>query len=198
MAKDSGLSEILPVVLIGGAAWVAWSLYQSYQAGLTSSATAAAPATTPASSTSTQTPAAPAPAASPAVVIPAGFTVTPGTNNSWRGTVTYNGSPTTFNVILANAGNSSGVVWNTAGTDVTALLGAANVTTLVNAFQQASTAYTVAGGAPAPAGAATVIVAPQAVLPKKVITLPAVFNTATTGASGSGLELARLGPPLSR
>jgi hypothetical protein len=169
MAKDSGLSEILPVVLIGGAAWVAWSLYQSYQAGLTSAA--AAPAT-PASPASTQTPSAPAPASSPAVVIPAGFTVIPGANNSWQGTVTYNGSPTTFNVILANAGNSSGVVWNTAGTDVTALLGAANVTTLVNAFQQASTAYTVAGGAPAPAGAATVIVAPQAVLPQRVILTP--------------------------
>lgn len=148
MAQSNGLSEILPIVLIGGAAWVAWSLYQSYQAGLTSAAAPATPATpaTPAASPSTtQTPAAPAPAASPAIVIPAGFTVTPDINSSYKGTVTYNGSPATFNVILGNAGNSVGVVYNSSGADVTALLGAANVTTLVNAFQAAANQATITG-----------------------------------------------------
>ena len=169
MAQQNTLGEIVPIVLLGGAAWVAWSLYQSYQAGLVAAASAPAGSTPPASSTSTQTPAAPAPASSPAIVIPAGFTVKPDVNNSWKGTVTYNGSPTTLNVILANAGNSSGVVYNSAGADVTALLGAANVATLVNAFQQASNTYTVSGGTLPPAGTPVAIKVPATVLTQRVI-----------------------------
>jgi hypothetical protein len=148
MAQQNALGEIVPILLIGGAAWVAWSIYQSYQS--TAAATPATPATPAApATTTTQTPAAPAPAASPAIVIPAGFTVTPDVNNSYRGTVTYNGSPATLNVILANAGDSTGVVYNSAGTDVTALLGAANVATLVNAYQIAANNLAIGGAAPA-------------------------------------------------
>ena len=131
MAQSGGIGEIIPIILIGGAAWVAWSLYQSYQAGQFSTV-AAPPSGGSTGTTSTTTV---APPATPAVIIPAGFTVTPDVNNSYKGTVTFNGAPTSFNVILANAGNATGVVWNSAGQDVTATLGAANVTTLVNAFQ---------------------------------------------------------------
>ena len=156
MAQQNALGEIVPIVLIGGAAWVAWSLYQSYQAGLVAAAASAPAGSTPVSpavpaapaspsSTSTATPAAPAPSASPAIVIPAGFTVTPDINASYKGTVTYNGALATFNVILGNAGNSAGVVYNSAGQDVTALLGAANVATLVNAFQTAANNATITG-----------------------------------------------------
>ena len=123
MSQQNALGEIVPIVLLAGGAWVAWSLYQSYQAGLTASVAAAsgpgAPATPAAPAITT-----PATPAVPAIIIPAGFTVTPDVNNSWRGTVTYNGSPATLNVILANAGNSSGVVYNSDGQDVTAHLGA--------------------------------------------------------------------------
>jgi hypothetical protein len=134
----------MSIVLLAGGAWVAWSLWQSYQAGLTTAATTATPAT-PATSASATTPATPAPSTTPTIVIPAGFSVVTDINNSYRGTVTYNGTPTSFNVILANAGQSTGVVFNTSGTDVTALLGPANVTTLVNAFQSAVNTETVAG-----------------------------------------------------
>jgi hypothetical protein len=172
MAQQNALGEIVPILLIGGAAWVAWSIYQSYQS--TAAPTPAAPATpaTPAAPATTQTPAAPAPAASPAIVIPAGFTVTPDVNNSYRGTVTYNGSPATLNVILANAGDSTGVVYNSAGTDVTALLGAANVATLVNAYQIAANNLAIGGGAAPATG--IVIPVPAAVSLQRLQPVPII------------------------
>jgi hypothetical protein len=169
--QQNALSEIGPILLIGGAAWVAWLIYQSYQATYQATAAPATPAT-PAAPATTQTPAAPAPAASPAIVIPAGFTVTPDVNNSYRGTVTYNGSPATLNVILANAGDSTGVVYNSAGTDVTALLGAANVATLVNAYQIAANNLAI-GGAVAPA-TGIVIPVPAAVSLQRLQPVPII------------------------
>ena len=139
--SGGGIGEIIPIILIGGAAWVAWSMYQSYQAGQFSTVAPPAGGGSPVPPATTT----PAPPSTPAVIIPAGFTVTPDINGAFKGTVTFNGSPTSFDVILANVGNASGVVWNSAGQDVTAVLGAANVTTLVNAFQAAVNQAKVAG-----------------------------------------------------
>ena len=151
MAQHDEMGSIIQVVLIGGAAWIAWNLYTAYVLGQQSAAiqgTAPVQVPVPAPTTTTTPPAATAPATPPSVppiIIPAGFTVTPDINNSYKGTVTYNGSPATLNVILANAGATSGVVYNSTGQDITALLGPANVTTLVNAYQAAANAATVSG-----------------------------------------------------
>jgi len=129
MAKDGG-GDILTIVLIGGGAWLAWNLYQGYLAAQYAAASAAAtPPATPATTTA-------APPATPAIIIPANFTVTPDVNNSFKGIVTYNGYPTSFNLIFSG-GQATGEVFNSAGNDVTQQLGAANVTTLVNAFNAA-------------------------------------------------------------
>jgi hypothetical protein len=135
--QGGGFAEVLQFALFAGVALVAWNLYTAYQLGQ------AQASTTP--STPTSTPTTTATTSVPAIVIPANFSVVIDVNNSLRGTVTYNGTPTSFNVIPANAGASTGVVYNTSGQDVTALLGPANVTTLVNAFNAAAASEKVSG-----------------------------------------------------
>lgn len=140
MAQSSGGGNILTIVLIGGAAWIGWNIYQSYLAAQAAAAAPPTPAPTPAPTA--------APTPTPQIVIPANFSVTPDINNSLKGTVTYNGQLTSFNVIIPSggyAGQTSGVVYNSQGQDVTALLGSANVQTLVNAFQAAQNQATITG-----------------------------------------------------
>lgn len=177
MAQSSGggIGEILPILLIGGAAWVAWSMYQSYEAGVVAAAAAAAPpaggtSTTGTSTTGTSTTGTTSTtsgSSTPTIVIPAGFSVAPDINGAYKGTVTYNGSPATLDVIL-----SSGQVYNTAGSDITTLLGSANVTTLINAFQTAVNAGIVAG-TPGFSGLGQFIAVPSTLLTRKVIPIPA-------------------------
>lgn len=172
MAQSGGIGEILPILLIGGAAWVAWSMYQSYEAGVVAAAAAAVPPAGGTSTTGTSTTGTTSTtggSSTPTIVIPAGFSVAADINNSYKGTVTYNGSPATFNVILANAGQPANVVYNSAGADITALLGPANVTTLVNAFQAAANQATITGVS----GFGQFIAVPSAVLARKVIPIPA-------------------------
>lgn len=137
MAQSSG-GEIVTLLLVGGAAWIGWNIYQSYLAAQYAAAAAAsAPPQQPSTPAATPT--------TPEVVIPANFTVTPtGINNAFSGTVTYNGSPTNFSLIFSG-GQATGQVYNSAGSDVTAQLGAANVTTLVNAFNAAVQAELIQG-----------------------------------------------------
>lgn len=139
MAQSSGGGgEIVTLLLVGGAAWIGWNIYQSYLAAQYAAAVAAsAPPQQPSTPAATPT--------TPEVVIPANFTVTPtGINNAFSGTVTYNGSPTNFSLIFSG-GQATGQVYNSAGSDVTAQLGAANVTTLVNAFNAAVQAELIQG-----------------------------------------------------
>lgn len=139
MAQSSAGGQILTIVLIGGAAWIGWNIYQSYLAAQYAAAAPPTPApSTP--STATTTPA----AATPQIVIPANFSVTPDINDSFRGTVTYNGLPATFNLIFSG-GQATGQVFNSAGTDVTATLGTQNVQTLVAAYNAAVNAELIAG-----------------------------------------------------
>jgi hypothetical protein len=168
MAQSNGIGEVIQFALLGVGAWIAWNIYEAYvlgQSSVTAPATPAVPAT----------PATPAPSSTPSIVIPANFSVTSDINNSYKGQVTYNGSPATFNVIIANAGASSGVVYNSSGQDVTALLGAANVQTLVNAYQAAVNTETVAGTLSGFSGLGQFIRVPSPVFPRRVIRVPVVM-----------------------
>jgi len=164
MAKDGGSgSDITSILLMVGGAAAAYWYITSYgpngagSAGNVSwwttwfggtAATAAttpvtAPVPTPISSSggsgsgtgSGTPPITPIAAPTPVIQFPANFTVAPDINNSLKGTVLYNGLATPINVILANAGNATGVVWNAQGQDITAILGAALVAQIAQAFQ---------------------------------------------------------------
>ena len=165
MAQSGGneFAEVLQFALFAGVAWVAWNLYESYQLGQASATTTAPASGTSTSTTSTGS----TTAATPQIVIPANFSVAADINNSYKGTVTYNGSPATFNVILANAGQSSNVVYNSSGADVTSLLGPANVTTLVNAFQAAVNQQTITGVSGLGAALPAIITPHRILLPRR-------------------------------
>lgn len=80
--------------------------------------------------------------AAPALQIPGGFTVTTDINNALKGTVMLNGVPTTLDVIVPPGGyngQTSGVVFDTNGTDVTWSLGPAVVSDLVASYVQTAT-----------------------------------------------------------
>jgi hypothetical protein len=164
MANSSGgIGEVLPIVLLAGAAWF---IYETFFSTTTVAATTPAVPATP--TTTTTTP----PVATTNIVIPAGFTVTPDINNSWKGTVTYNGSPATFNLIYSG-GAPTGQVFSSAGADVTATLGSANVTALVNAFQNASNVFIAQGGnVPAGMGQYVPIRVPHAIMPRRTVPVP--------------------------
>jgi hypothetical protein len=85
--------------------------------------------------------AAPQSAPVPALQIPGGFTVTTDINNALKGTVVLSGIPTTLDVIVPPGGyngQTSGVVYDTNGADVTSTLGTAVVSDLVAAYVQAA------------------------------------------------------------
>jgi hypothetical protein len=163
MAQSSGgIGEVLGIAALAAAAWF---VYETFFSGTTVAATT--PVTTPPATTTT-TP----PATTTSIVIPAGFTVTPDINNSWKGTVTYSGSPATFNLIYSG-GAPTGQVFSSAGVDVTSTLGAANVTALVNAFQNASNVFIAQGGnVPAGMGQYVPIRVPHAIIPRRTIAVP--------------------------
>jgi hypothetical protein len=73
------------------------------------------------------------------LAIPSNLTVTPTINSALQGTVNVNGDPVSLAVITGNLGHSSGVVFNSAGADVTNLFTAAQIQQLVNAFLLAPT-----------------------------------------------------------
>jgi hypothetical protein len=68
------------------------------------------------------------------VAIPANLTVVPTINGALQGTVNVNGDPTSLAIITGRAGQTSGVVYNVSGTDVTNLFTAAEIQQLINAF----------------------------------------------------------------
>lgn len=166
MAQQNEIGQVLTFALFGAAAWVAWNLWESYQLGVAS--TVPATSTTPTTTPTTTTP----PVATTNIVIPAGFAVTPDVNNSWKGTVTYNGAPAAFNLVFAG-GAPTGQVFSSAGTDVTATLGSANVTTLMNAFQSAANAFIAQGGiVPAGMGQYSPIRVPKMLIPRRAVSVP--------------------------
>lgn len=79
------------------------------------------------------------------LAIPANLTVTPTINGALQGTVNVNGDPVSLAVITANVGNSSGVVFNTGGADVTNLFTEAQIQSLSSAFLLAPTSSGIAG-----------------------------------------------------
>jgi hypothetical protein len=132
----------------GAVSW--WNTW--FGTGTTTAAAALPPASTVPVTTPTQpiatAPIIPTPVPVPAPVpvvaapqplsIPSNFTVTPDINGAYKGTVLINGVPTTLDVIIANIGQPSGVVWNTDGTDVTNMLPAGVLGPLTLAYQQAA------------------------------------------------------------
>jgi hypothetical protein len=68
------------------------------------------------------------------LAIPSGLTVTPVINNGLQGTVNVNGQSVVLAVIPANLGQSTGVVYNASGQDVTSQFTAAEIQQLVSAF----------------------------------------------------------------
>ena len=71
-------------------------------------------------------------------MIPSNLTVTPTINNSLSGNVTINGVSTNLSIITGNAGNTSGVIYNTAGQDITSQFSSAEQQQLVSAFMAAN------------------------------------------------------------
>jgi hypothetical protein len=157
MAKDGGSDITSILLMVGGAAAAYWYITSygpngAVSAGAVSwwntwfgttaalppaSTTTTPPATTPSGSstaTGVTPPTTPVTAPTPVVQFPANFSVTPDINNSLKGTILYNGVSVTLNVILGNAGQASGVVWNSQGQDVTSSLGPAVVTQIVQGF----------------------------------------------------------------
>ena len=162
MAKEGGGSDITSILLmVGGAAAAYWyitsygpngavsagsvSWWTTWFGGTAATApvTVPAPVPTPISSPggsgsgtgSGTPPITPVATPTPVIQFPANFTVATDINNSLKGTVLYNGVATPINVILSDAGNATGVVWNAQGQDITAILGAALVAQIVQAFQ---------------------------------------------------------------
>jgi hypothetical protein len=68
------------------------------------------------------------------LTIPAGLTVTHNINNSLSGNVIWNGATVNLSIITANAGAAAGVIYNTAGQDITAQFTPAQQQQLVSAF----------------------------------------------------------------
>lgn len=133
--SNDGFAEVIKFALIGGAAWVAWSLYQSYLAG---QAAATAPgATPPAGTPPTTTTAATPPAATVTLSIPSNLSVTSDINNALKGMVNVNGQLVSIDVIPSAAGQPSGVVWNSSGDDVTSMFTPAQITQLITAYSLA-------------------------------------------------------------
>ena len=165
--QQNEFGEVLMFALFGAAAWVAWNLYSAYQLGAATTTTTTSPAI-PATPVTTTTP----PPATTNIVIPAGFTVTPDINNSWKGTVTYNGTASSFNLIFSG-GAPTGQVFNSAGVDVTSALGSANIAVLTAAFQSAANAFIAQGGnVPAGMGQFVPIRVPHAMIPLRTVPVP--------------------------
>ena len=160
MAQSSGIGEVLGIAALAAAAWFVYETFFT-------TTTVAAPTTPTAPATTTTSP-----AATTNIVIPAGFAVTPDINNAWKGTVTYNGSPATFDLIFAS-GAPTGQVFSSAGVDVTSTLGPANVTVLMNAFQSAANAFIASGGTvPTGMGQYVPVRVPRAIMPRRAIAVP--------------------------
>jgi hypothetical protein len=72
------------------------------------------------------------------LVIPSNLTVSPNINNSLSGNVTINGASTNLSIITANLGQSAGLIYNTAGQDITNQFSTAEQQALVSAFLAAN------------------------------------------------------------
>jgi hypothetical protein len=143
MAQDS-TGEILKWGLIIGGAWLAWNYFVGSQAAASSAAAAAAAAppvgstgstttVSPTGSTTTTTPTT-APVTVPGLQIPSNLSVTPNVNNSLSGNVLLNGESVNLSIITKNQGQTSGVIYNTAGSDITSQFTPAQQQQLVQAF----------------------------------------------------------------
>jgi hypothetical protein len=151
MSKENESSSGMMTALIlgGGALAVYWylnnygpngavsasnpSYWQSWFGTVAAPAVTAAPiANTLGPVTQTQTP------------TPAAFTfqitgpVTQDINNSLKAAVSISGQSMTVNVIPANAGNPTGVIYNSAGADITSQFTSAQQAQIVLAFQQSA------------------------------------------------------------
>lgn len=100
---------------------------------LSANATTTPPPTTPSTAATAQAPS----QASAGLSIPSNLTVTPNINNSLSGDVILNGVSTNLSIITGNAGQSAGVIYNTAGQDITSQFTAAQQQQLIAAFTAA-------------------------------------------------------------
>lgn len=143
MAQSDAMGDILKIGAVAVGGWLLWSWYEStLPAATTSAGTSTMGTTTP--STVTTPPAAPA-APTVTLVIPQNLLVTPVINNGLQATVVINGSNAVIAVIPANAGQTSGVVYNSSGTDITSMFSPTQVQQLVSAFSLAPQLGTRAG-----------------------------------------------------
>lgn len=174
MAKEGGNDYTSLIILLGGAAAAYWYITNYGPNGAVSAGNVSwwttwfggtAAALPPASTTTT--PPTPTPTGTPTgtgtgtgsstgvtatvlpLVIPNPFVVTSDINGAVKGTVQINGVATSLDVILANIGQPTGVVWNTQGADVTASLPAGVLAPLVAAYQQAAQNAGLSGIVPA-------------------------------------------------
>jgi hypothetical protein len=72
------------------------------------------------------------------LVIPSNLTVSPNINNSLSGNVMINGTSTNLSIITANLGQSAGLIYNTAGQDITNQFSTDEQQGLVSAFLSAN------------------------------------------------------------
>lgn len=108
---------------------VAPTYWQSFFSGTTTT-------TSPAQNTTTTTTTT-AGATTNASGITGPTSVAPDINNSLKGTITLNGTAMTINVIPSAAGQSSGLIWNTSGQDITQQFTAAEQAQILQAFTTA-------------------------------------------------------------
>lgn len=139
-------------VSAGAVSW--WNTWFGATAALPAPGPVQAGSGTPAPGTTTTQPPAqstPPPAAqTTAMTVQVVGAVTNDINNSLKATVMINGQSMTINIIPANAGGTSGVIYNTNGADITAQFSSAQQAQIVLAIQSAA-----AGASPAQASAAT-------------------------------------------
>lgn len=169
-------SSIGTIIGVAAAAGAAYLVYQYFFA---TPATVAAPAGTAPAMGATAVPVPAAGTTVPAMPlsIPAGLTVTSDINNSLKGTVNWNNANVTLNVIPGNAGGA-GVVWSSAGVDITAQFTPAQQQQLIAAFSTAPRASI--AGAP--------LTAAQTAQAQRIAACLALnpLNPACAGLSGFG------------
>jgi hypothetical protein len=132
MAQDNGMGEILKWGLIIGGGYLLYNYFIAPAA--TAATTPVTGTTTPPTGTTTTTTGSTTTTPTPGLVIPSTLTVTPGINQSLQGTVQLNGESVQLSIITGRAPATSGVIYNTSGTDITAQFTAAQQAQLVQAF----------------------------------------------------------------
>jgi hypothetical protein len=146
MAQDSGVGDVIKWGLILGGGYLLWVYYTNSQAAAAAAATAAAGTTsttgstdstgTTSSSTTSGTTSSSSGSTTPTpgLVIPSNLVVAKTLNNSLTGTVQLNGESVPLSIITGNSPATSGVIYNSGGTDITSQFTSAQQAQLVQAF----------------------------------------------------------------